>query len=156
VATYVWGRSDFSSRVSGQDARRAHFVSLPTDFRAWSFFCAWSFACETTVSLNERAIWRVLLASQEARCTEPSNHDRLILSRGCSLTYLNPCDWLGGVGLRAGLWNSPAPLVVKGTCQGSMTGSWAILRVLETHTRPRKRTTPRQPNMLAGRCWLTY
>jgi len=62
----------------------------------------------------------------------------------------------GGVGLRADLWNAPAPFVVKRTCQGSMTGSWAILRVLETHMRPRKRTTPHQPNMLAGRCWLTY
>ena len=70
-----------------EGAPAAHFASPPTDF------CAWPIACETAFFLNERAIWRVPLASEEARCTEPSNHDRfeeVILSRGFALTYPQP------------------------------------------------------------------
>ena len=82
-------------------ARRPIFEGAP-EFRftanrflrvAHCLFCAWPIACETAVFLNERAIWRVPLASEEARCTEPSNHDRfeeVILSRGFALTYPQP------------------------------------------------------------------
>jgi hypothetical protein len=44
------------------------------------------------IFLEDRAIWRVLLVSKEARRTESLNHDHfdeVILWRGCTLTYIN-------------------------------------------------------------------
>ena len=77
--------------VAGWVARTlaAHFALLhvlPTDF------CAQSYARQAGC-LNERAICRVPLASEEAHGIGPLNHnhfDEVTLCRGCNLTYPKP------------------------------------------------------------------
>ena len=74
-------------------AHPASLDVLPTDF--WAIY-----TCEAAISLQERAILRVLLANKEVRCTETLNHNRfgeLILFRGGALTYLNPRDKLNRI-----------------------------------------------------------
>ena len=64
-------------------AHPASLDVLPTDL------CLQSYTCAAAIFLEERAIWRVLLASKEAPRIEPLNHyhfDEVILNRGCTWT----------------------------------------------------------------------